>query len=282
MSNISQSVIDEARYFNDAGQVQLAYQVLSSAGDNYSWWAADIVGESGGLFQGTVRSLWENQVSGSTQHFDTVAAQHQSNYITILENNQERLPTTYEIENSYVSALANSGLPPSLAIDVVINTAYGGVIPGWFLAAIQSSHDENGQFSTSALEWYEVLGIESDRRSSQEITLDSVSPSEAYNLFFSAGFSGAIGALFASRHQALIMMPSSWKTISSGSEQSHLPDTNDTTHVVVTVTDSVQSATYRNSKDQVVTVVSVGTPDGYVPATITVQNSTFLSFCELE
>ncbi len=205
MGNISQSVIDEARSLNDAGQVQLAYQVLSSAGDNYSGWAADIVGESGGLFQGTVRSLWENQVSGSTQHFDTVAAQHQSNYITILENNQGRLPTTYEIENSYVSALADSGLPPSLAIDVVINTAYGGVVPGWFLAATQASYDENGQFFTSALEWYEVLGIESDRRSNQEITLDSVSPSEAYNFFFAAGFSGALGAVTASRHQALII-----------------------------------------------------------------------------
>jgi hypothetical protein len=91
MGNISQSVIDEARSLNDAGQVQLAYQVLSSAGDNYSGRVADIVGESGGLFQGTVRSLWENQIPGSTQHFNTVAAQHQSNYFDILENNQGRI-----------------------------------------------------------------------------------------------------------------------------------------------------------------------------------------------
>lgn len=60
MGNISQSVIDEARSLNDAGQVQIAYQVLSRSGDNYSRWAVDIVGESGGLFQRCVRFLWEN------------------------------------------------------------------------------------------------------------------------------------------------------------------------------------------------------------------------------
>ena len=42
MVNLSEDVYRRARELNDDGQIQLAYQVLAGAGDNYSAWAATI------------------------------------------------------------------------------------------------------------------------------------------------------------------------------------------------------------------------------------------------
>ncbi len=126
-----------------------AYQVLAGAGDIYSFWGAQIVapdipiiGSFPNPMQDLVENIWEVQVPGSVAaSFIDVAVQHQQQYLTLTRvdptgSGDFNLPTTTEIEDSYRDALSDNGLPASLAVDLLINTAQlgttgGAVIPNW-------------------------------------------------------------------------------------------------------------------------------------------------------
>ena len=96
---INKETINLARAAHEAGDISGAYQILADAGDSYAKFAASITGGNGGLLVNTVRSLWENSSSGSLERWDSVAQQHQLQYLDLV-GDDGRLPSTFEIEAS--------------------------------------------------------------------------------------------------------------------------------------------------------------------------------------
>lgn len=164
-----------------------SYDRLNQFGDRYATWAKQILDPSGSPLRGFVERVWESQSPGSVDaNFISVATQHQFQYLQLALTQPTGtglsvLPDTTEIETSYRDALIDHGLSPSLAVDLIINTAqdspWGFVIPEW---------------NTSLL-------LESAREGDVRITLDPnvMSSIEAAQLLWEVASFGDIPAEFS-------------------------------------------------------------------------------------
>ncbi|MFS8123583.1 adhesin [Rhizobium sp. BR 250] len=122
---ISRETLARAERLAEIGDVHGAWQALADGGDRYAVAAAQITSNSlpPTLSQFLVISTWTHTVGYDTYRtkFSAVAETHLGNYLEYVRNNDLNLPRTYEIEQSYVDALARNGVAPSAAIDVLVN-----------------------------------------------------------------------------------------------------------------------------------------------------------------
>lgn len=130
--------------------------------------------------------VWEAQVEGSVDSsFIIVAQQHQAQCLAAAlagatGDGMVVLPDTTEIETSYRDALIDNGLPETLAVDLLINTAqnsfWGYIIPNW----------DNS------------LLLENEREGDVRLTIDPaiMTPQEAVNLLWEVVRFGDVPAEF--------------------------------------------------------------------------------------
>lgn len=198
---IPKEVLDKARKYHEAGDLEKAYETLAEAGDDYAKAAAKIVGEGPNIFKDTVEKLWENYKEGSVEDkFRDVATQHQQQYLDLIQNGKNsegtfELPDTFEIEKSYLKAVEAHGLPDFLAVDLLINTVNEGVN-----AALDSVSKfplvkaqlkifltvELAKLGMDLAEWERVLGLDRSRVSEEQLST-SLSTFEALKKLLLAG-----------------------------------------------------------------------------------------------
>ncbi|MET0067325.1 MAG: calcium-binding protein [Candidatus Thiodiazotropha sp.] len=132
---ITESILNEAKALNAAGDVAGAYRVLASVGDNYSQNALVVIeeiDEPDSIFARIVQAHWDRVAPGARQtHFMEVGALHQLQYLQLIEdeirdpNEQGEstylLPNSIAIEDSYRRALVLSGLPPLTTVDAMFS-----------------------------------------------------------------------------------------------------------------------------------------------------------------
>lgn len=180
---VTQATLDLAIKLHSSGHLAASYAVLAAAGDDYSAAAHQIVDDYSAFdpFGYIVHSVWERNAPGAADKlFKVVASDHQENYLNLIKNNPLPgdgklyvLPSSFNIETSYLSALQKNGLPASAAIDILLNTAFGGK-PQWAL----------------------LLNLLQERISSQNLVVEGVPPGVALQNLFQA----AVGGIFELPH----------------------------------------------------------------------------------
>ena len=178
---VTESTLNQAQLLHNQGNITGAYGVLAQNGDGYSSFAQMIVDENADVFGFAVHSVWERNAPGAAEVlFHDVATQHQENYLNLIARDFvvtpdgqiiHNLPDSFAIESSYVSALRDFGLPPSLAIDVLINTA------------------------TGSPQWAHMLGLPAERISRSYSVLDGVSAGVAARNLMEASRNGAFNSV---------------------------------------------------------------------------------------
>jgi len=183
--------LNRAQELHDQGRIADAYRVLADAGDVYAANAWLITNDDHtGIFDFLVPNLWDYGAPGARETmFMQVAAVHQQNYLNYIRDGAftapggltfYELPDTFEIETSYYNALVNNGLPPELAIDLLINTGFGGYV-----------------------DWAGLLQIEPSRQSAERVTLDDLGATGALGVLFKAQVLGLLDSGGLTPEQAI-------------------------------------------------------------------------------
>lgn len=186
--------LNRAQELHNQGRIADAYRVLADAGDVYAANAWLITNDDHtGIFDFLVPNLWDYGAPGArATMFMQVAAVHQQNYLNYIRDGAftapggltfYELPDTFEIETSYYNALTKNGLPPELAIDLLINTGFGGYV-----------------------DWAALLQIEPSRQSAERLTLDDLGATGALGVLFKAQVLGLLDSGGLTPEQAIEAM----------------------------------------------------------------------------